>query len=95
MPVISGQTSGSIAGTVYNIPSKIVSYRLCNVSASTITVNVGIIEDATGTLRNIGFHTLNKDHCDGLDVDIIMPSGFTIYISASGTCDYWVTVTNI
>ena len=92
MPVIQGTTSGSVAGVTYNIPSKIVSYRVCNKTAGAITVTVSIVEQGVGNIRNIGYYSLSANACDGIEVDMIMPSGWAIYIAASGSCDYWVTI---
>jgi hypothetical protein len=95
MPVIQGTTSGSVAGVAYNIPSKIVSYRVCNKTAGAITVTVSIVELGVGNIRNIGYHSLAANACDGLTADIILPTGFTVYLAASGSCDYWFSVKNI
>lgn len=95
MPVIQGTTSGSVAGVAYNIPSKIVSYRVCNKTAGAITVTVSIVELGVGNIRNIGYHSLAANACDGLVSDIILPAGFTVYLAASGSCDYWFSIESI
>ena len=95
MPVIQGTTSGSVAGFAYNIPSKIVSYRVCNKTAGAITVTVSIVEQGVGNIRNIGYYSLAANACDGFVGDIILPAGFTVYLAASGSCDYWFSIQNI
>jgi len=95
MPVIQGTTSGSVAGVAYNIPSKIVSYRVCNTTAGAITVTVSIVEQGVGNIRNIGYYSLAANACDGLTADIVLPEGFTVYLAASGSCDYWFSIENI
>jgi len=95
MPVIQGTTSGSVAGVTYNIPSKIVSYRVCNKTAGAITVTVSIVEQGVGNIRNIGYYSLSANACDGFVGDIILPAGFTVYLAASGSCDYWFSIKNI
>lgn len=95
MPVIQGTTSGSVAGVAYNIPSKIVSYRVCNKTAGAITVTVSIVEQGVGNIRNIGYYSLAANACDGFVGDIILPAGFTVYLAASGSCDYWFSIQSI
>lgn len=95
MPVIQGTTSGSVAGVTYNIPSKIVSYRVCNKTAGAITVTVSIVEQGVGNIRNIGYYSLAANACDGFVGDIILPAGFTVYLAASGSCDYWFSIQSI
>lgn len=95
MPVIQGTTSGSVEGVAYNIPSKIVLYRVCNKTAGSITVTVSIVEQGVGNIRNIGYYSLAANACDGFAGDIILPAGFTVYLAASGSCDYWFSIQSI
>ena len=95
MPVLHGTTSGSVAGQSYNIPSKITSYRVCNKTAGAITVTVSFVELGVGNITNIGYHSLSANACDGIEVNMIMPSGWAIYIAASGSCDYWFSIQSI
>jgi len=92
MPVLHGSTSGSVAGSSYNLPSKVTSYRVCNTTAGAITVTVSFVELGVGNITNVGYHSLAANSCDGLNVDMIMPVGWAVYIAASGACDYWVTI---
>jgi flavoprotein len=95
MPVIQGTTSGSVAGVAYNIPGKIISYRVCNKTGGAITVTVSIVDLGVGNIRNIGYHSLAANACDGVTADIFLPEGFTVYLAASGSCDYWFSIENI
>lgn len=92
MPVLHGTTTGSIAGVSYNIPAKVVSYRVCNKTAGAITVTVAFVELGVGNITNVGYHSLAANACEGLDVDLMMPVGWAVYLAASGSCDYWFTI---
>ncbi len=94
MPVISGTTTGSIAGTVYRIPSLIKSFVLTDMTAGVITVNVSVIEWDTNNMVTIAPIEIAASSSYTSDVPILMKAGFTVYIVTSGELDYYFTITD-
>jgi hypothetical protein len=93
MPVLSGNTTGSIAGEVYNIPATIRSFVLTNKTGGSITVTVAIIEQGTNnTVVSVAPTVIAANDTYTSDVPILMRAGFTIYISTSGSLDYYFTI---
>lgn len=92
MPVFKGTTSGSVVGISYNIPSRITSYSLCNTDGANITVAVSIIELGVGNPVQVLGQTINHQECVKGELNLIMQSGWAIYIAASNSCDYYFNV---
>lgn len=92
MPVIQGNTSGSITTVGYNIPAVISSFLLINKSGGSITVNVFI--NTNGTAVNIipfnlsiasgGSYTWSEN--------IKLNAGAVIAIITSGSLDYYINI---
>lgn len=93
MPVFKGNTSGSILQVAYNIPSEIVSFSLVNKSGGAITVNVYIRDAGVDT----AIISLNKSLAAGedyqSDIKRKMLANTSIFITASGSVDYYFTLT--
>ena len=94
MPVLQGNTSGSIAGLPYGIPAKIKFFSLVNKTAGAITVTASIVEQGTNNLINITPNavTLNANQAYISDDEITLNSGFVFYLVVSGSTDYYITI---
>lgn len=92
MPVLKGNTTGSIIGVPYNIPSTIQSFVLTNMTGGSITVAVSIIEFDTNNKVSIAPLTIAANNCYTSDVEIKMLAGYTIYIVTSGSLDYYFSI---
>lgn len=92
MPVLQGNTSGSIAGIPDDIPSTIKSFYVTNMTGGSVSVAMGVVSNETGVLVNL----LNKDLSEGetytSNTPILMLAGYTIYISVSGSIDYYFSI---
>lgn len=91
MPVIQGQTSGSIVALSYDIPSTIKSFSIVNRTAGTINFIVGVLV-GDGNFRYIRYGTLNasEDYVD--DVNVRLLAGYQIWVQVSGTVDYYFSL---
>jgi len=92
MPVLQGNTTGSIAGIPYNIPSKIISFSLTNKSGGSITVTVSIASNNTGTRVDVCTVSINTSETYTHSDPIIMLSEYTIYLVTSGSVDYYFSI---
>lgn len=92
MPILQGNTSGSIIGVPYNIPSEIKSFVLTNMTGGDITVTVSIIEFDTDNKVTIAPTTIAANDSYTCDVPIKMLAGYTIYIVTSGSLDYYFSI---
>lgn len=95
MPAFFGNTSGIVSSTAYNLPTKITAFSLVNKSGGGITVNVGIISGSA-----IFIIPLNKALAAGeayiYSGDAInVLAGYSIYVSVSGSTDYYFTIENV
>lgn len=92
MPVLQGNTTGSIAGIPYNIPSEIKSFSLTNKSGGSITVTVSIASNNTGTRVDICSVSINTLETYINNTPILMLSEYTIYLVTSGSVDYYFSI---
>lgn len=94
MPVLQGNTSGSITGVPYDIPAKIKFFSLVNKTAGDITVTASIVEQGTNNLINIvpNALTLGVNQAYISNDEIILKSGFVFYLVVSGSTDYYITI---
>lgn len=92
MPVLQGNTSGSIIGVPYNIPSEIKSFVLTNMTGGSITVSVSIIEFDTNNKVSIAPISIAANDTYTSNVPIKMLAGYTIYIITSGSLDYYFSI---
>lgn len=91
MPVLVGNTSGSIVSVAYNIPSTIVSYYLTNKTGGSITVSLAIIPNgATPVYAWSGSIAANATEFS--DVPIKLLKGYQIVIITSGSLDYYISI---
>ncbi len=92
MPVISGTTSGSIAGIPYDIPSTISSFYLTNMTGGSISVTVSISSNETGNSIALFNQDIAANDTYKSDVPILLLAGFTILIVTSGSVDYFFSI---
>ncbi len=92
MPVLQGNTSGSIAGIPYNIPSKIISFTLTNMTGGSISATVAISSNSTGISVIIAPLTIAVGDTYVNDAPIVMLSGYTILLVTSGSLDYYFSI---
>ncbi len=92
MPVFKGNTSTSAESTPYGVPAKIKSFSLTNMTGGAITVNVAIFYGSS----IVQISPLNYSLSAGMmledDKEILIPRNYQIYISVSGSCDYYFTI---
>jgi hypothetical protein len=93
MPVLKGNTSGSINLVGYNIPSTIESFSIVNKSGSSVTVTV-YISDGDG--NDVAITALNYSLSVGQayvrkNPIRVLPNNY-IYIVTSGEIDYYFTI---
>jgi len=93
MPVLKGNTSGSINLVGYNIPSTIESFSIVNKSGSSVTVTV-YISDGDG--NDVAITALNYSLSAGQayvrkNPIQVLPNNY-IYIVTSGSIDYYFTI---
>jgi hypothetical protein len=94
--VISGNTASTTSSAVINIAANIISYSLCNKSGGSITASIGIVYGSTITyilynepLAAAGTATCNYIY---LGEKIGIAPNRSIFISVSGSCDYYLTI---
>ena len=92
MPVLQGNTSGSIIGIPYNIGCTIKSVSLTNMTAGAITVTLSVIEYGTNDKVAIIYKALAANENYITDVPFRLLAGFTAYLVVSGSCDYYITI---
>lgn len=91
MPVLSGNTSGSIASVAYNIPSTIVSYYLTNKTGGSITVSLVVIPNG-GTPVYVWSGSIAAGVTERSDVPIKLLRAYQVLIITSGSLDYYISI---
>lgn len=92
MPVFSGNTAGSILQVAKNIPSGVLSFRITNMTAGDITVNIYVVDSGTSV------SVINKDYIMNAgdmrleDKFIKLLAGSSIFIITSGSLDYYFSI---
>lgn len=89
MPVLSGNTSGSIACQTFDIPVTIKSIRVVNRTAGAITTSI-LIND--GQERYIKTFSLAANASGEDDIETRVIAGWQIIIITGGSTDYYITV---
>lgn len=93
MPVVSGNTSGSISQVVANIPSEIISYTLVNKTAGAITATVYIIETGVAQVAITPYQvSLAAGEAYVSDTKVLVPANRSIHVVVSGSCDYYFSI---
>lgn len=94
MPVLKGNTSGSIFLVAYNIPSTIRSYIITNKANTNVSVTVYLTstEGVTGTAISAVNYTLCAGQAYIRDIPIKVKPDNHIYIVASGSVDYYFSI---
>ena len=93
MPVLKGNTSGSINLVGYNIPSTIESFSIVNKSGSSVTVTVYISDgDGSDVAITALSYSLSAGQAYVRKNPIrVVPNNY-IYIVTSGSIDYYFTI---
>ena len=91
MPVLKGNTSGSIASVAYNIPCTIDSYYLTNKTGGSITVNLVVIPDGDAPVY-VWSGTIATGSTERSNVPIRLLSGFQVLLITSGSMDYYISI---
>ena len=93
MPIISGNTSGSISQVVANIPSEIISYSLVNKTAGAITVTVYIIETGVSQVAITPYQvSLAAGEAYVSDTKVLVLANRSIHVVTSGSVDYYFSI---
>ena len=93
MPVIQGNTSGSIATVAYNIPCKIISGYLVNKTGGNVIVNLYVV---VGGGNNRSIIPLNTTLISGsmwiLNEEVILAKNYYLIITTNGSLDYYFSI---
>lgn len=91
MPAFQGNTSTNAISTAYNIAKKVTSFSLANKTGGSITVSIGVLYGSTiYWLYNYSLSTAQSYIYAG--EPIILEAERQVYISVSGSTDYYVTI---
>lgn len=91
MPVFEGNTATSATSTANNITSVIVSFSLANKTGGGITASVGVLYGSTiFILYNKSISTGDSYIYSGKEISV--PAEYQIYVSVSGSCDYYFSI---
>lgn len=93
MPILKGTATGSIIGIPYNIPSTIESVFLVNNTGAAITAILYVIEFDTNNKVAIISDTIAANNYVSSNIPIKLLAGFTAYLVVSGSCDYYLSIT--
>lgn len=91
MPVLSGNTSGSIASVAYDIPSTIVSYYLTNKTGGSISVSLAVIPNE-GSPVYVWSGSIAANSTERSDVPIKLLRAYQVLIITSGSLDYYISI---
>jgi len=92
MPAFFGITATSNTSTAYNIPAKIKSFSLVNKTGGAITVSAGCVF-GSGVTYWVFNEPLNAGESYVWPGDeILLLAEYSIFVSASGSCDYYFTL---
>lgn len=92
MPVISGNTTGSIASVPFAIPCKIISGYLVNKSIGSAIVNV-YMATGSGDRSMIPLNlTLLSGQMYIISEPIIMKAGYYLIITTNASLDYYFSI---
>lgn len=92
MPVFKGNTSTSALSGAYENALDIVSLKVENKSAGTVTINISILYGSTNVLLtpyNLSL-TVGQGWEDD-DIINLLP-GYQIYVLVTGNCDYYFSL---
>ena len=92
MPVISGNTSGSIASVAYDIPSTIMSWSLTNKTGGAITANLVVTPGFGQTPVYVWSGSIAANSTQIDDKPIKLLSDYQILIIVSGSTDYYFSI---
>lgn len=92
MPVFKGKDSSFEQATAYNIPCTILSWYLCNDSASDIDVSIGVIDGATSTTSLLYFKNMAQYSAEFSSVSFILLQGDKLFINSSSSVNYYISI---
>lgn len=82
-----GNTASTATGIAYKNPAYIVSFSLANKTGGSITASVGLLQGSTFyIIYNKSINTADSYIYSG--EQILVPIGYQIFVSVSGSCDY-------
>lgn len=92
MPVISGNTSTSFSALAFDNPSKILSFSFANKTGGGVTVSFGVFfgSSISYILYNKAISTADSYIYNGEAV--IIPANHQLFISVSGSTDYYFSI---
>lgn len=91
MSVFKGNTATTATSTAKTIPASIVSFSIANKTGGEVTASVGILYGSTFyVLYNKSIATADSYIYSG--EPIILPIGHQIYVSVSGSTDYYFSL---
>ncbi len=91
MPVILGNTTGSIRSIALNIPSTIVSHSLTNRTGGGITVSLGVFTPI-GAEIYFWSGSIAAGATQISDIHIKIMDGYQVLLIVSGSCDYYFNI---
>jgi alpha-D-ribose 1-methylphosphonate 5-phosphate C-P lyase len=91
MPVIQGNTSGSIAVVGYKIPCTVKSMTLSNISGGSVSVGVSVMPLLESS--NVFWQgSIDDGKTEVIDTVFKLGAETQIVITASGSLDYYITI---
>ncbi len=91
MPIIAGNTTGSISSTAYNVPATITSWFLTNMTAGGITVGLIVIPTGDNPVT-VWSGTIAANGTEKSDIPIKLLAGFVVIVTTSGSLDYFLCI---
>lgn len=94
MPVLKGNTTGSIFLVAYNLPSTIRSYIITNKANTSVSVTIYLTDaqGVTGTAISAISYQLAVGQSYVRDLSIKLKPNSYIYIVANGSVDYYFSI---
>lgn len=92
MPVFQGKSISFEQDPAFNIPCKIVSWYLCNDSASDIDASISVINAETSSTTMLYFKNIAAYTTEFSSVSFILLPGDKISISSTGTVNYYISI---
>lgn len=93
-----GNTATTATDTAKTIPAQIVSFSIANKTGGAITASVGLLYGSTFYI--IYQHPLAASGSSGSEYvysgnPVLLPVGYQIFVSVSGSADYLFTLTGV
>lgn len=92
MPVLQGATTYFEQDPAYNIPSKIISWYLCNNSASDIDASIGVYDPDTSATVLLYFKNIPAYSAEFSSVPFILLQNQKIIVTGTSTVNYYISI---